>query len=80
MQQMPDKNGHYEIELEWTSPCTSDGTEEQHRQEALKHDPEFVFIIFKGHELKLKNEWKKYAHCVPESKAAITWKKDLYFK
>ncbi len=74
-----DSNGHYEIELSWESPCPSGRSKEQQKKDSEKSNPAFIYINFANKEIKLENNWKKYAECHPHSKDAITCKKDLYF-
>gem|GEM_PF-1525439 len=76
---LTDINGHFEIELAWTSACPSGRTKEQHKQDNKKINPRLIYLSYADKELKLENKWEKFADCFPDSKDAVTWKKDLYF-
>lgn len=76
---LTDSIGHFEIELAWTSACPSGRTKEQHKQDNQKINPRFIYINYSDRVIKVENKWEKYAACFPDSKEAITWKKDLYF-
>lgn len=76
---LTDSNGHFEIELTWTNACPSKRTKEQHKQDNSRINPPFIYISYANKEIKLVNEWEKFADCFTDSKDKTTWKKDLYF-
>lgn len=74
-----DGNGVYEIEVPWENADPSLRTNGQHRHDNKKLNPKFICISYMDKEIKIDNNWKKYAVLLPESKEKITRKKDLYF-
>lgn len=76
---LTDSTGHFNVELGWRSACPSGATRGQTRRRNKELNPQFVYFDYEGKEIRLKNEWERYAYCHPNSKDSITWKMDLNF-
>jgi len=74
-----DSNGHYELEIPWTNACPSEENRKQYREENKRLNPEFIYLLWNGQEIRLRNNWTKLADCFQGEKEQRTWKKDLYF-
>ncbi|MCW3082780.1 MAG: hypothetical protein JWP12_146 [Bacteroidetes bacterium] len=74
-----DSAGQFEIEVAWATACPSGISAAKQRRETKRHNPKYIYIKYKDKELKLNNDWKKYAQRFPETKEAVTKKQDLSF-
>lgn len=52
--------GAFEIEVEWSTACPSGLTGKQIVEENAKMNPEYIYVSYKGKELKIKNTWENY--------------------
>jgi len=74
-----DSDGNFEFEVKWETMCAtynSKLTLEQlndHRNQDIK-------VSYKGQEVVIKNEWKKFAMVTVRTRSNSTLNKDLYFK
>lgn len=68
--------GHYKIEVKWSTVCETKLTEAEIKEETKKMNPEYIYVSYKGKEVKIKNEWEKYSK-MPE--ARMMKSKDLHF-
>jgi hypothetical protein len=75
-----DSKGQFEIEVHWTSACRSNINTQEWEKENRRLNPEFIFIKYNDIEIRLNNEWKKYAKIFPENKNEVTKHSDLLFK
>lgn len=74
-----DNKGQFEIEIRWVSACPSGLNDKEYENENKRLNPEFIFIQFNDSEIKIKNEWKKYAKLFPKNKKEITKHENLQF-
>ncbi len=74
-----DSLGQYEIEVSWETACPSGISAAKRRRETKRHNPKYIYIKYNDKELKLNNDWEKYAQLFPETKDAVTKKQNLFF-
>ncbi|HWY35397.1 MAG TPA: hypothetical protein VNX68_12185 [Nitrosopumilaceae archaeon] len=74
-----DDSGQFEIEVPWETACPSGITKKQYKRKTDRMNPTYIYLKYKDIEIKIKNEWEKYAQLFPESKEGVTQKKDAYF-
>lgn len=74
-----DSEGDFEFEVNWETACaTSDS--KLTREEINNKMNADVRIMYKGQELTIKNEWKKFASTSVRTKENLTQDKDLVFE
>lgn len=74
-----DDKGQFEFEVRWIMPSRSGISNDQWQQSKKRLNPEFIYVTWGNIEIKLKNEWEKYAVESPENKEEVTKKEDLIF-
>lgn len=74
-----DDEGQFEIEVRWIMPCRSGISNDQWQQSKKRLNPEFIYFTWGTTEIKLKNEWEKYAGVVSENKKDVTRYEDVIF-
>lgn len=73
-----DDKGQFEFEVPWIMPCRSGVSNDQWQQAKKRLNPEFIYVTWGTAEIKLKNEWEKYAG-LSKCKEEITKEEDLIF-
>lgn len=74
-----DGKGQFEFEVPWIVPCRSGVSHDTWEKERNRLNPEFIYIKCGAAEMKLKNEWEKYAGIFSDSKEEVTEYEDLIF-
>lgn len=74
-----DNEGNFKIRLHWSNACPSNRSKEQHKRDNEKLNPPFIYISRAGKEIKLENNWEKYAECFPKSEKKVTKREELRF-
>ena len=72
-------NGQFEISVYWEAACSSGSGNEQVKKANEGLNPKFIFVKYMDKELKIDNEWEKYAKTFPATKDETTCKKDIRF-
>lgn len=54
------EQGWFEIEVKWATPCRSGLSTKQINEQKAQLNPEYIYVTYKGKELKIKNTWEKY--------------------
>ena len=74
-----DSLGQFEIAISWETACPSGISAAKRRRETKRHNPKYIYIKYNDKELKLNNDWEKYAQLFPETKETVTKKQNLFF-
>ena len=74
-----DDKGQFEIEIPWATACPSGISKQSWRKKTDRLNPDTIYVIYNNKEIKIKNEWEKYANLFPEDKDKVTMKRNLVF-
>lgn len=74
-----DDEGNFELIVPWINTCKSKISEEEHEKINARLNPQFILFKYDGKQVKLTNDWKRFANCFPVSKESITCYKELHF-
>jgi hypothetical protein len=74
-----DNEGNYELEIRWYSACPSGATKAGMERQERQLNPKWIVVKYGSYEMKIQNQWKKYAKSGNKDKNEVTRKLDLQF-
>lgn len=75
-----DDKGEFVIEIPWSGACPTGSTPEDMARQERMYNPRYIYVKYSGKEVKIINEWKKYARESFKTKEEVTKNQNIFFK
>lgn len=77
---LTDREGYFRIAVPWSTACPSGITALRRKRLNKRMNPKWIIVQYEQYEVKLQNDWKKYARRSFADEEESIRKKDLHFE